>query len=133
MTCLPIESPRDRLLARINLNMQEVFSLLEDAEGRWISLHVARSPLSEETDAEFLDDLGVSLDDHRYVPGGPDQCRLIVPPESFPELLRDGTILRAIRLLNLRLMKKRPCYYGKSHSPAIADLALGPPSVTMEG
>ena len=57
-----------------------------------------------------------------YKPGGQDQINIVaqgVGPALT--LVRDHNILSAVRLFNLRLMKKGPCAYGRYHCLDLVD------------
>ena len=123
--------------ARVNVGWQEVVTAFEEDDGAlWFSFHVAASPLGlynrgqVEWD-QFAQSKGVHLDKHTYTPGGPDQLRVFAQAEASGALLADEAFLRAARLLNLRLMRKRATTYGKFHSFALADAALGGHSDTV--
>lgn len=113
------------LLARISLNMMEVMTLLCDSEGIWASFHIAESPLIEglgEDYATILEELGYEIEDHSYAPGGADQIKVRAPSfVSVIDFLNDGLLVCAARTMNLRLIRKGPTYYPRSHSLPLAD------------
>ena len=116
-----------RLLSRMNLNMQEVMTLIEANSKLHVTWHCAKSPLEAIGDKAFealRQRFGFWTEDHRYRPGGPDQIWIGVDStEAALDLLQDPTMIRARRLMNLRLMKKGPSYYGRTHCFALADAA----------
>jgi hypothetical protein len=64
----------------------------------------------------------IIIQDHRYKPGGDDQVRIIVGGrDEALALLQDEEIRRAIRMLNLRLMRLGPSPYRTSHCLDLAD------------
>jgi hypothetical protein len=64
----------------------------------------------------------IAIQDHRYKPGGDDQVRVIVGGKADAlALLQDEEIRRAIRVLNLRLMRLGPSPYRTSHCLDLAD------------
>jgi len=64
----------------------------------------------------------IAIQDHRYKPGGDDQVRIIVGgKEDALALLQDEEMRRAIRVLNLRLMRLGPSPYRTSHCLDLAD------------
>lgn len=121
VSCLP-----DRgVYARINIYWQEVFTLFLEENELWLSLHMADSPFAPLSD-EALDTLfqrhpTVKVGDHRYKPGGPDQINFLLPATAAVPFFPDPEVLPAIRLFNLRLMKKGPCNFGRYHCMDLAD------------
>ena len=126
-----LERRRDLcVLSRVNLNMQEVMTFVEDDGQLWTTWHCAKSPLAARKTREYRNlrrlarRLKLNVDDHRYTSGGPDQVSLTVCGASAAiELIEDPSVLRAIRLMNLRLMKKGPTYYGRTHCFDLAGAA----------
>lgn len=114
--------PEQGVYLRINLYWQEVLTVFNKNGDLWVSLHVAKSPLSQEK----LSPLTKSYQDlqileHQYKPGGTDQLNLLVPLKSCKAVITDRCVLPAIRLFNLRLMKKGPCNFGRYHCLDLAD------------
>jgi len=121
-SCLPTKD----VYSRVNINWQEVFTLFTPDNDLWFSLHLARSPLVEVLgDRESLllkRHPTLMYEDHRYVPGGPDQVNYYLRgARAAKEFLADEDVVRAIRLFNLRLMQKGPCNFGRYHCMALAD------------
>ena len=118
-----------RLLSRMNLNMQEVMTLGESQNELGAAWQCAKSPLEAMGDEELYSlerRYGLWFEDHRYRPGGPDQVWMGVEgAEAALELLREPTVIRAMRLMNLRLMKNGPSYYSRTHCFDLADAAYG--------
>jgi hypothetical protein len=117
--------PQPNVLSRVNIYWQEVFTAFVHKKELWFSLHMARSPLEE----AFGTDLGLLVKryptaehiDHRYKPGGQDQTRFEIPVKGVMAFITDSSVIAAIRLLNLRLMKKGPCNFGRFHCMDLAD------------
>lgn len=129
VSCLPYGAkPEGTLYARVSLNMQEVFSLYGHPEGLSASFHLARSPFREELGENWMGELaqeGWDVSDHAYVPGGQDQFELFTADtENLLTLVLDPVASTAMALLNLRLMRKGPTYYGRSHCLDLVDGVL---------
>jgi hypothetical protein len=136
-SCLPGGGNKnDRVLARININWQEVFTICLKNERLLFSFHVARTPLEEilnnlNANLIFLDNPDfseINLTSHMYVPGGFDQIHL----EGFGvnnaiKVLKNEYFLKAARLFNLRLMKRGRNAYSNSHCLALTDNFLEQP------
>ncbi len=121
-SCLPSKD----VYSRVNIYWQEVLTAFAFDNNLWFSLHLARSPLEEAFGRSLAPLLerhpSVEHVHHRYKPGGSDQTRVEIPgAESTKAFLADKGILPAIRLFNLRLMKKGPCIYGRYHCMDMAD------------
>jgi hypothetical protein len=120
------------IYSRFNIYLQEVLTIYEDAHRPGIlsvSLHLARTPIV----AAFGSSAGplresyptASISDHHYKPGGDDQLNLQIDGAGAAlKLLEDPNIVRAIRLFNLRLMKKGSCTYARYHCMDFADVLL---------
>jgi len=117
--------PKRNVYARVNVYWQEVFTAFVHKNELWFSLHLARSPLEKAfgADLSLLFERHPTADciDHQYEPGGPDQTSFEIPAETVKAFISDPSVITAIRLLNLRLMKKGPCVYGRSHCLDLAD------------
>jgi hypothetical protein len=126
-SCLPgYSQPNATVYSRINLYWQEVFTA-SDYEGKLeFSFHLALSPL-EKTFGESLSWLlnkfpSLETTDHFYEPGGQDQIHLIIQgAKSAETFLQQKEIISAVRLFNLRLMKKGACVYRRYHCMDLAD------------
>jgi hypothetical protein len=120
--------PRRDVYSRVNVYWQEVLTAFVHEDELWLSLHMARSPLEKEFGSElsrlFARHPAVDLIDHRYWPGGRDQTSLEVPITAARTFMADPAIITAIRLFNLRLMKKGPCFFGRFHCLDLADKVL---------
>ena len=129
VSCLPDTSAPEgsTLLARVNVNMQEVFSLYATEAGLWGSFHLASSPFQEELGPDWkrqLAETGWEVSEHTWAPGGQDQFEVVVETvDGLLEFLMDWTSLRAMGLFNLRLMRKGATYYGRYHSLDLVDAA----------
>ncbi len=130
-SCLPSQSRRLTIYSRISLNMQEVMSAYADRDGLFVTWQLARTPLVERSEAAFKAlrrrYRRLEIDNHRYGPGGQDQIRFLIAGNAVHALLDEPDVLRAMRLFNLRLMKKRPCYYSRIHCLDLADRLLAHP------
>jgi len=126
-SCLPSYSqPKVTIYSRINVYWQEVFTAL-DYEGELeFSFHLALSPL-EEAFGESLSLLQekfplLETTENFYEPGGQDQINLIVQgADSAKTFMQQREIISAMRLFNLRLMKKGACIYSRYHCMDLAD------------
>ena len=66
-----------------------------------------------------------SISSYRYTPGGDDQVRFSIEGKDLVlELLDDKTVIRAIRQMNLRLMRLGPSRFKTSHCLSLADLIV---------
>ncbi len=123
LSCLPVSN----VLSRVNINMQEVLTLAEVDAQVLFRAHLARSPFEEDSSPSWRQDLldrGLYLDNHYWVPGGADQFRIEAPIEALDLLLQDPIAVRAMRLLNLRLMRKGQCFWSRYHCPDLMSAAL---------
>lgn len=129
VSCLPYGlPPKSDLRCRVSLNMQEVFSLSADEQGVYADFHLAGSPLEAEFGSgwrERLTELGLEASNHRYRPGGHDQFHLRAGSfEEGVDLICAAESGDAMRLFNLRLMRKGATYYSKYHCLDLVDAAL---------
>lgn len=109
------------VLVRININWQEVFFATLNEHGPCFYLIVSKRELQR----TFGDDL-IELT-HRYPElewegsfyraGGSDQVSLLIEGlDAARRLLADPNALPAIRLFNMRLMKRGKCPWARSHN-----------------
>lgn len=125
-SCLPRYSDNS-LYSRVNLNWQEVFTIFDDAGTLGFSWHLAKSPLEKVFGYPFdlklrLRYPTIEIFNQLYRPGGQDQINLSLQgSKSALKFLSDPKILPAIRLFNMRLMKKGPCVYSRNHCLDLAD------------
>jgi hypothetical protein len=124
LSCLP----NSRVLARVNLNWQEVFAALVVKGTLCFYAQLSRHILREHFGPSYgkllkgTPELWV-IDNRWYSPGGRDQtCLFIATAEVALSTLKLPGVLSAIRDFNLRLMRKGPCIYGRNHCPQLADL-----------
>ncbi|WP_204912707.1 hypothetical protein [Microlunatus spumicola] len=128
LSCMP-SGTRVKMLARLNLNMQEVLGLFEQDNVLVAALQLASSPFAEQYGSRWQSEvkaLGFGLEDFQYKAAGHDQFRLYA--EGEPDILRllDLQVVnRAVRLLNLNLMRKGPSYWSRNHCFALADAVYG--------
>ena len=128
-SCLPGNS--SELYTRISIYQQEVFALHVNQDTISASLQVAKSPIKMGfgrwlMTPKLLWKYGaMPLNFVRYQPGGTDQTHLdTVGFDNIVRLLNDPHVLEAIRLFNLRLMRKGTNLNYKSHCPELADYLL---------
>lgn len=109
------------VLVRININWQEVFFATVDEQGPCFYLIVSKRELQR----AFGDDLArltqrhpdLEWEDSFYRAGGSDQASLLIQGlDAMRAVLADPDILPALRLFNLRLMKRGRCPWAKSHN-----------------
>ncbi len=125
-SCLPaFASPSVGLHSRINIDWQEVMTAFDFEGELWFSVHLARSPLEQAFGASLgrLQRRYPSAEyiNHQYDPGGSDQTSFDIPARAIQTFITDPHILPAIRLFNVRLMKKGPCTFGRYHCLDLAD------------
>lgn len=117
-----------KIYARVNVNWQEVFTAFTYNSELWFSLYLAHSPLENAFGENFRKLLWkypfVDNTDNKYIPGGQDQTSFDVPLVSLRSFLAETSVILAIRTLNLRLMKKGACAYGRFHCMDLADKVL---------
>jgi len=129
-SCLPPSGHAGvTLFFRINIYLQEVLTGGRDSEGLFFSFHVASSPLDEtygdHSEQLFEQHQGLCADDHFYPSGGSDQLRLEVGSVGDALALLDDPVIRhAIKVFNLRLMRKGPCLNKANHCLALADAII---------
>ncbi|NTV14339.1 MAG: GIY-YIG nuclease family protein [Desulfobulbaceae bacterium] len=129
-SCLPsYGKPGIIIYSRININWQEVLTVITERGTLIASFHLALSPLEDAfgNSLDLLFDKFPSLrhTEHFYEPGGHDQLNIEIEGiESAMQLLEDPDITKAIRLFNLRLMKKGPCAFSRFHCMDLADRIL---------
>lgn len=129
VSCLPYGVKSDgTVYLRVSLNMQETLSVYGTPEGLEVSVHLAKSPFEAELGSGWQDTLtewGWGVEEHAYAPGGHDQFHLFGHGlEDARALMLQRTPNRAMALLNLRLMRKGPTYYGRSHCLELVDAAM---------
>lgn len=121
ISCLP----QKNVYSRINIYWPEVLTVFFHKKELWVSLHLASSPFENLPDKSWnkLDKSYPSLKffDHKYEKGGPDQVNIEILANKFEDFIRDPEILYAIRLFNLRLMKKGTCVRKNNHCLDLAD------------
>ena len=114
------------IYSRVNLYWQVVLTISDYKGDVECSFHLALSPL-EKAFGKSLSQLSKefpSVDTMNNVlePGGQDQINLYVRgAASADKFMRHGVIRSAIRLFNLRLMKKGASAYSRYHCLDLAD------------
>lgn len=116
-------------LLRVNAHWQELFSAFVDQGRTCFLMLVAKRPL---TDAwgPTLKKLGehlidVELSNSHLAPGGQDQLCLIARGRTaLDRTLALRPVKKAMREFTLRLMRKGPSMWGRSHCPQLVDSAL---------
>lgn len=120
-SCMPVR----HVYARVNIYWQEVLTVSVADDELWVSLHMADSPFTLLSDKAlallFERHPALEITDHKYGPGGSDQVNLVLPLADAQTFISDPEVLPAIRLLNLRLMKKGPCNFARYHCMDLAD------------
>lgn len=127
-SCLPSYG-EGVLYSRININWQEVFAVYKYEGCLSFSFYLALTPLQDifSADLELLikQFSNIYILDRRYKPGGQDQiCIEIDGYEEFCRFMDHRHVKNAIRIFNLRLMKKGPCTFGRYHCVDLADRLL---------
>ena len=112
---------------RVNVNWQEVFSAHVFNGELVFFLQVARHPLANAF-GKAIREIGrclapAEITSFHYAPGGQDQVRLLVRNSDFENMLKCQPVVHAIREMNLRLMRKGPCMWGRNHCPQLFDIA----------
>lgn len=70
----------------------------------------------------------LEVTDHFYETGGQDQINLIIHGlESAKKFLQHREIISAVRLFNLRLMKKGVCIFSRYHCMDLAEIITAKP------
>lgn len=122
--CVSCASAR-YVYARINIYWQGVLTVFVADNELWVSLHMADSPFTLLSDKAlallFERHPSLKATDHKYSPGGSDQVNLVLPLADAQTFISDPEVLPAIRLFNLRLMKKGPCNFARYHCMDLAD------------
>lgn len=122
ISCLPGSSIKT--FCRINLFWQEVLTAFEDNKELYFSFHLMKSEISDNTFDKILDD-NCEIYDHKYKPGGEDQCNLIVKSyKKAVDILKEDEIRIAIKKFNLNLMRKGNCQYSRYHCFDLADIIV---------
>lgn len=121
-------------ISRININWQEVCSFLSSKETFEATFHLAKSPLVAEfgSNLKGLFKQVPSLDfmwdgsgkPHTYEPGGQDQISFILSIQDFEPFLRIKAVQQAIRIFNLRLMRKGATIFNRHHSFDLSEAIL---------
>lgn len=130
-SCLPNYAKSEiTVYSRININWQEVLTVLTAQDLLISSFHLTLSTLEQAfgNSLDLLFDKFPSLEctEHFYEPGGHDQIHIeIEGVEDALRLLEDTDVIKAIRLFNLRLMKKGPCAYSRYHCMDLSDRIIG--------
>jgi hypothetical protein len=129
-SCLPGFSHSGvTIYSRINIYWQEVFTAFEIGEKIMFSFHLARSPIEKAFGKSFSPLLRkiplIEITENFYEPGGYDQINIVIQGSESTEIfLQQSEIITAIRLFNIRLMKKGACVYSRYHCFDLADRLL---------
>lgn len=118
ISCLP-QRKSGRLLVCLNVYWQEVLFMGEDEGGVWVRMNLAARPLIA---AGQLRPNEVS--EPYYVAGGADQQPVEFPLKEFRDVLAEPGVITAARVLNVRLMRKGRCNFGRSHCLPLADVLM---------
>lgn len=127
---LPSASPKN-VFARLNINWQAVFSAYLGNTSAFFDFWLAGSPFlelskpeGERFSQEFLG-IEIGTEAHTMLPGGSDQVYMIIhDPKLALKFIEHPTVLRAIRIFNLNLMKKGQSPFNRYHCPLLIDAAL---------
>jgi hypothetical protein len=128
VSCLESRSSRQHPVTRISINWQEVICIWKDEKGFGAYFQVARSPLDAAYGNDWAPVLKVApsaemAEEGIYEAGGADQVRLFVDRvEEIEGFLRLKPVGRAIRKLNLGVMRKGKTPWPRSHCFQVADL-----------
>lgn len=121
ISCLP----QKNVCSRMNIYWQEVLTVHVYKKELRFSIHLAESLFEKLSDKKWnaLFDKYSSLKAyaHAYEKGGSDQFNLEVSANDFERFIQDPKVLPAIRLFNLRLMKKGTCVRKNNHCLDLAD------------
>ena len=123
ISCLPGAN----VLARINIFWQEVLTIYKWNNDLWVSMHIAESPFHDDNTgylAKLRRYSSIQITDHRYIPGGGDQINIEIRADLLAEIMNTFPIVSSAKLMNLRLMKKGPCNFGRNHCMDLADRIL---------
>lgn len=126
-SCLPSYSHSAAIIfSRINIYWQEVFTAFEIEGEIMFSFHLARSPIEKAFGKKFSPLLKkipmMEITEHFYEPGGYDQINFVIQgSESTKIFLQQKEIITAVRLFNMRLMKKGACVYSRYHCLDLTD------------
>lgn len=125
-------SPARNVYARLNINWQAVFSAYKGSASPFFDFWLARSPFVELSRSEgkrFSQAFhGLEIGDEQYnmLPGGDNQVYMLIrDPELALRFIEHPTVLRAIRIFNLNLMKKGQSPFNRYHSYSLIDTVLG--------
>ncbi len=128
VSCLP--PPPYDVLVRVNVNWQEVFLINRTEDNMlWFYLCLSIREIKRRFDnsPERFSARHPEVEWHvqRYKAGGADQMVMEgYGKQAALRLLNDPDIIPAIRLYNLRIMKKGKCPWAKSHSFDLIDEIL---------
>lgn len=132
-SCFPGASLSGEIdFALINVNWQEVLTAYQRDGHLMFSVYFARSPLiavfGEELTGLARTFPAIHAMSPGLKPGGSDQVHVSTrDPLTVYALLTHRDILTAIRLFNLRLMRRGRCPYAKGHNFFLADRLLDSP------
>ena len=125
-------SPARNVYARININWQAVFSAYRGTSSAFFDFWLAGSPFAELSRSnarkfnQAFPGLEIGGEEYNMVPGGGDQVYMIIRnPEQALPFIEHPTVLRAIRIFNLNLMKKGQSPFNRYHCYSLIDTVLG--------
>jgi hypothetical protein len=112
-------------LCRVNFHWCETLTIWLDAAGKIrYTFHLTKSLLTK-TRLRSLKVKSLTIDDHYYPKGGPDQFSLeVVGLDDAKMLLEDDGVCQSIKTFNLRQMQKGATVYGKYHCVDLAKIIL---------
>jgi hypothetical protein len=124
-SCLPKVNREIKIYSRININVQEVFTVGTVDSKPFFSWHLANSPLTVSLN-QLITKYNLVVDDHRYEAGGQDQIHIEIEDsvDKALALLNEPPVIAAIRRFNLGMMRKGPSLNSMSHCLDLADKLL---------
>lgn len=138
LSCMPSSKSNysDQDLVRVNMGRCEVLTLgnelkfIDDKEwGKdfFAAFHLARTPIekiNKHMDLEYFGLKAIPMN-HQYRFAGQDQLSFLLnSPEDFYKAINTEPIRKAIKLFNLRCMKKRANMYSRYHCLELANEIL---------
>lgn len=127
LTCLSkaFTDTNQVVLCRLNFFWCEVLTIwVDDDKNVCYTFHLTQSLLTK-SHLKSLKLKSLSIYDHFYQRGGPDQFSIkVAGVEDALKFLNDDRIIMAIKTFNLRQMQKGATVYGKYHCIDLAKLIL---------
>lgn len=135
ITCFKPKNNSEHIVARLNIYQQEVFTVYFNRNHHGelrldYKFHLAETPLLDENGRQSIKNTikrqypSVEFHDFKYRTGGKDQIRVWVSRQDIKHLFQLPEFIKAIRLHNLRLMRKGTNMNRVSHCMDLAQEAL---------